>query len=152
LKKNSNYRLHAAQVGERHIPISAKMKPASRTNEGALKAGPIGPVILTTFRPNCPAIANAAARSENPRSRKMSTYTASRFDEMQPKANRTGWFRQESAFAFGSAAATLWAFCSGLYDGLAAYWQYEQLRSEGVAHDTALRKALLHRPLIPDQE
>jgi hypothetical protein len=36
--------------------------------------------------------------------------------------------------------------CEALQDGLAAHRHYEQLRSRGVAHDSALRQALAIAP------
>jgi hypothetical protein len=39
-------------------------------------------------------------------------------------------------------AATLRAMCGALREGLAAARQYEQLRSNGVDHDRAVRAAL----------
>lgn len=38
--------------------------------------------------------------------------------------------------------AVLCTLCEALHEGLAAHRHYEQLRSEGVAHDAALREAL----------
>jgi len=39
-------------------------------------------------------------------------------------------------------APTLRAILDGWRDGLAAHRQYEQLRSRGIPHDTAVREAL----------
>jgi hypothetical protein len=36
--------------------------------------------------------------------------------------------------------------CEALQDGLAAHRHYEELRSRGVAHDSALRQALAIAP------
>ena len=72
-------------------------------------------------------------------------YAAAGFDETRTEQNQTGRSRQASAYAF-SFAATVWAFCSALYDGLAAHRQYEHLKSRGIQHDAALRHALLHQP------
>jgi hypothetical protein len=74
-------------------------------------------------------------------------YTAPRFDLTRTEQNRTGRSRQGSARAFWSAAAAVRAFCSALCGGLAAYRQYEHLRSQGATLDAALRTALLHQPL-----
>ena len=40
----------------------------------------------------------------------------------------------------------LWMLCEALRDGLAAHRHYEELRSRGVAHDSALRQALAMAP------
>jgi hypothetical protein len=37
-------------------------------------------------------------------------------------------------------------FCEALHEGLAAHRYYEELRSKGIAHDSALRQALALAP------
>jgi hypothetical protein len=45
-----------------------------------------------------------------------------------------------------SAHITLRSLCEALLDGLAAHRHYEELRSRGVAHDSALRQAFAVAP------
>ena len=72
-------------------------------------------------------------------------YAAARFDETRTEQSQTSQPRQASAYAF-SCAATVWAFCSALFDGLTVYRHYEHLKSCGIQHDAALRYAVLHQP------
>jgi len=65
--------------------------------------------------------------------------------------SQTGRSLEASAYTF-SPAATVWAFCSALYDGLVAYRQYEHLKSCGIQHAAALRHALLHPDRAPTLE
>jgi hypothetical protein len=44
------------------------------------------------------------------------------------------------------------AVCDALREGLTASRQYEQLRSRGVPHDTAIRSALAFRPSQPTRQ
>jgi hypothetical protein len=44
------------------------------------------------------------------------------------------------------AGTVLRMMCEALQDGLAAHRHYEELRSRGVAHDSALRQALAIAP------
>ena len=78
------------------------------------------------------------------------SYSAARFDRTLTEQCRTSRARQESARAPWPAFATVCFFVS-LYDGLAAYRQYEHLKSSGVTHDAALRTALLGRPTLPKE-
>jgi hypothetical protein len=71
-------------------------------------------------------------------------HAAAHFDETRIEQSQTGRPRQANAYAL-SPAATVWAFCSALYDGLVAYRQYEHLKSCGIQHAAALRHALLHQ-------
>jgi hypothetical protein len=66
----------------------------------------------------------------------------SRFDKSRTEQNPIGQSRKPGAYAF-LFAATVCAFCSALCDGLAAYRQYEDLRSRGIQRDDALGHALL---------
>jgi hypothetical protein len=62
---------------------------------------------------------------------------AARFDESQ-----TDRFGPASGHALWSFAAKAWVLWTSLRDGLAAYRQYEHLRSWGVQRDVALGEAL----------
>jgi hypothetical protein len=53
-----------------------------------------------------------------------------------------------SVHAFWAGATMVYAFFHALYDGLVEYRQYERLKSWGVAHDIALRTAVLQWPTI----
>jgi hypothetical protein len=74
-------------------------------------------------------------------------YATDHFDETRTEQSQTGRSRQASAPAFWSATTVL-ALFSALCDGLAAYRQYEHLKSRGIPHDDALRHALVHEPGI----
>ena len=50
--------------------------------------------------------------------------------------------RPASSWPPVTALRAMWAMCDALREGLAAYRQYEHLRSRGVRHDTALGEAL----------
>jgi hypothetical protein len=39
----------------------------------------------------------------------------------------------------------VWVFFGAVFEALVAYHRYEDLKSRGVSHDSALRQALLHR-------
>jgi hypothetical protein len=75
------------------------------------------------------------------------SYTAARFDRTWMQQHRTGGFRQESVRTSWLVPAAVWAFWIGLCDGIAAYRQYEHLRSQGVTHEAALKTALPRQPL-----
>ena len=59
-----------------------------------------------------------------------------RFEVSRTEQNQTGRSRP---------AATVWAMCNALCDGLVAYRQYEHLLSWGAQRDDALRHALLRQ-------
>ena len=71
-----------------------------------------------------------------------STYSTARFD-------RTSRAQKENARTPWPAFAKAWDSCVSLYDGLAAYRQYEHLQSKGLTRDAALRAALLDRFTLP---
>ena len=58
----------------------------------------------------------------------------------------SGRRRYSSATRSQPAHMVLWMLCEALQDGLAAHRHYEELRSRGVAHDSALRQALAIAP------
>ena len=62
----------------------------------------------------------------------------SRFHDTPRQASRAA----TRSTAAAPMAATLRAMCGALREGLAAARQYEQLRSNGVDHDRAVRAAL----------
>jgi hypothetical protein len=48
---------------------------------------------------------------------------------------------EQAIQAIRSAATALWSFCDALFDGFAAFRQFEHQKSWSVAHDAALRQA-----------
>ena len=58
----------------------------------------------------------------------------------------SGRRRYSSATHSQPAHMVLWMLCEALQDGLAAHRHYEELRSRGVSHDSALRQALALAP------
>lgn len=64
------------------------------------------------------------------------------FHETCRKTDGRGRCTQPTAAASWPTVTALRAACDSLREGLAASRQYEQLRSRGVAHDTAIRSAL----------
>jgi len=42
-------------------------------------------------------------------------------------------------------ASMVWAFFGALFEGLATYRRYEDLKPRGASHHSTLRQALLHR-------
>ena len=65
-----------------------------------------------------------------------------RFQEARRETDARGRCTQPTAAASWPTVTALRAVCDALPEGLAAYRQYEQLRSRGVPHDTAIRPAL----------
>jgi hypothetical protein len=63
------------------------------------------------------------------------------FAETQ-RATRTRGRCTQPAASSWSTITSLRAGCDALREGLAASRQYEQLRSRGIPHDTAIRSAL----------
>jgi len=72
------------------------------------------------------------------------TYTAPHLKQSRIGQDATSSSRQAGARAVWFASMA-WAFFGALFEGLAAYRRYEDLKSRGVSHDSALRQALLHR-------
>jgi hypothetical protein len=64
------------------------------------------------------------------------------FDEIGQETDPAGRRTQSTAAAYWPTVTALRAACDALREGLAASRQYEQLRSQGVPHDTAIRSAL----------
>jgi hypothetical protein len=71
-------------------------------------------------------------------------YTTPRLNENRIGQDATRWSRQAGARAVWFAAM-VWTFFGAVFEGLVAYRRYEDLKSRGVSHDSALRQALLHR-------
>jgi hypothetical protein len=64
------------------------------------------------------------------------------FGEIRRETNARGRCTQPPAASSWPTVTALRAACDALREGLAASRQYEQLRSRGVPHDTAIRSAL----------
>jgi len=64
------------------------------------------------------------------------------FDATHRETSLTGRSAPPTAALSWSAATALRTTWDVLRDGLAAYRQYERLRSSGIPHETALRAAL----------
>lgn len=64
------------------------------------------------------------------------------FDGTCRKTDARGRCTHPTAAASRPTVTALRAACDALREGLAASRQYEQLRSRGVPHDTAIRSAL----------
>ena len=71
-----------------------------------------------------------------------SLHYAPGFDETRGETKPAGRFAGPTAASCWPTVIALRATCDALREGLAASRQYEQLRSRGVPHDTAIRSAL----------
>jgi hypothetical protein len=78
------------------------------------------------------------------RSTKMlrSFHHAPGFDETHRETNPAGRSAPPTAASSWPTVAALRTMCDALREGLAAYRQYEHLRSRGIPHKTAIRQAL----------
>jgi hypothetical protein len=69
-------------------------------------------------------------------------HCAPSFDEIGRETHPRGQCTRATAASSWPTVIALRAGCDALREGLAASRQYEQLRSRGVPHDTAIRSAL----------
>jgi hypothetical protein len=71
-----------------------------------------------------------------------SFHCAPNLDATHQATNPTGRSARPTAASCWPTLTALRMICDALREGLAAYRQYEHLRSRGVPHDTAVREAL----------
>ena len=64
------------------------------------------------------------------------------FDLTHRETNPTGRAAPPAAASAWATVTALWTMCDAFREGLAAYRQYEHLRSRGIPHDTAVSEAL----------